>query len=77
MQTRSVDVGKPIRPLPPSAQRVLARLQQLLGVTFDQLTVNEYEPGIGLSSHVDTHSAFTGKLLPYSPSYNLMIITKP
>lgn len=26
----------------------------------DQLTVNEYQPGVGLSPHVDAHSAFTG-----------------
>ena len=26
--------------------------------TVDQLTVNEYQPGIGISSHVDAHSAF-------------------
>ncbi len=64
VQARNVDVSKPIRPLPPAAQRLLQRLEQLLeqllGVQFDQLTVNEYQPGVGLSSHVDTHSAFTG-----------------
>lgn len=25
---------------------------------FDQVTVNEYAPGVGLAPHVDTHSAF-------------------
>lgn len=33
---------------------------------IDQLTVNEYLPGVGLAAHVDTHSAFTGGHLPYS-----------
>ena len=32
----------------------------------DQLTVNEYEPGIGLAPHVDTHSAFGGTILTAS-----------
>ena len=26
----------------------------------DQCTANEYPPGVGLSAHIDTHSAFTG-----------------
>lgn len=60
VQARNVDINKPIRPLPPAAQRLLQRLEQLLGVHFDQLTVNEYNAGVGLSSHVDTHSAFSG-----------------
>ena len=61
LQSRNVDTQKPIRPLPPLAQQMAHRLEELLGVAFDQLTVNEYEPGVGLSAHVDTHSAFTGK----------------
>ncbi|BDA48090.1 probable alkylated DNA repair protein alkB homolog 8 [Coccomyxa sp. Obi] len=63
---RNVDINKPIRPLPPTAQRLLQRLEQLLGVHFDQLTVNEYNPGVGLSSHIDTHSAFTGPIVSLS-----------
>lgn len=27
-------------------------------IVLDQLTVNEYPPGVGLSPHIDTHSAF-------------------
>ena len=61
VQSRNVDLGNPIQLLPPLAQRIACRLEELLGVAFDQLTVNEYEPGVGLSAHVDTHSAFTGK----------------
>lgn len=30
---------------------------------FDQVTVNEYLKGVGLSTHVDTHSAFVGPIL--------------
>ena len=55
-----MDTRKPIKPLPPLARQLACRLEKLLGVDFDQLTVNEYEAGVGLSAHVDTHSAFTG-----------------
>jgi alkylated DNA repair protein alkB homolog 8 len=42
---------------------LLPRLQAA-GATerLDQLTVNEYGAGVGLSPHIDTHSAFTGAL---------------
>ena len=62
VQSRNVDLDRPIHPLPPFAQQIAYRLGELLGVAFDQLTVNKYEPGVGLSAHVDTHSAFTGRL---------------
>lgn len=32
----------------------------------DQVTVNEYVPGVGFTAHVDTHSAFRGALLSLS-----------
>ena len=34
---------------------------------LDQLTVNEYAPGVGLSRHLDTHSAFTGETACATP----------
>lgn len=33
---------------------------------IDQLTVNEYAPGVGLAPHIDTHSAFTGAIISLS-----------
>ena len=33
---------------------------------LDQLTVNRYPAGVGLSPHVDAHSAFTGAVLSLS-----------
>jgi alkylated DNA repair protein alkB family protein 8 len=33
---------------------------------LDQATVNEYTPGVGLSAHIDTHSAFEGAVLSLS-----------
>jgi alkylated DNA repair protein alkB family protein 8 len=35
-------------------------------VGFDQVTVNEYQPGVGLSPHVDTHSAFGDTIISLS-----------
>ncbi|KNC87526.1 hypothetical protein SARC_00350 [Sphaeroforma arctica JP610] len=32
----------------------------------DQLTVNEYKPGAGISAHVDTHSPFRGAIISVS-----------
>ena len=55
-----------IGPLPdytqPSAQRMEALPSVAPQGPLDQLTVNEYAPGVGLAAHVDTHSAFTGRV---------------
>lgn len=67
--TRDVDPGAPIEPIPPSVDALLAGLRAA-GATdrLDQLTVNEYEAGVGLSPHIDTHSAFTGESLLKPPA---------
>jgi len=46
------------------AARALAR--GLLSTAADQCTVNEYLPGQGIRSHIDTHSAFHDGLLSVS-----------
>jgi alkylated DNA repair protein alkB family protein 8 len=33
---------------------------------LDQLTVNEYTPGVGIAPHVDAHSSFTGAITALS-----------
>lgn len=33
---------------------------------IDQVTVNEYTPGVGIAPHVDAHSSFTGSILSLS-----------
>jgi len=59
-QTRSV--SDPVQPFPQATFPVLQRLHRLPDLPhLDQLTVNEYCPGVGLAPHIDTHSAFTGE----------------
>ncbi|GLI71013.1 hypothetical protein VaNZ11_016129, partial [Volvox africanus] len=66
--TRNVDPAKPLGPLPTWAAALADRIAALPEVSqpLDQLTVNEYDPGVGLAPHVDTHSAFTGPIISLS-----------
>ena len=67
-QTRGVG-DTPAPPMPEALVPVLQRLAELPGLdNLDQATVNEYPPGVGLSPHIDTHSAFTGGFLPTVPA---------
>lgn len=51
LQTRGV--GPPQHPIPAEARAVARRIEALPGaVAVDQLTVNEYAPGVGISPHV-------------------------
>ncbi|CAM9649270.1 unnamed protein product, partial [Discosporangium mesarthrocarpum] len=66
--TRHVDFKTKAPELPPFLAFVLARMEEngLAPKSPDQLTLNEYRPGQGISSHVDTHSAFTDGLASLS-----------
>ncbi|XP_024984934.1 alkylated DNA repair protein ALKBH8 homolog isoform X1 [Cynara cardunculus var. scolymus] len=44
------------------------KLDEAADVSLDQLTVNEYPAGVGLSPHIDTHSAFEGSIYSLSLS---------
>ena len=67
---RHLETGAAVRTLPEKldelARRRVPEALQARGVAallhpelgFDQITVNEYGLGVGLSPHVDTHSAF-------------------
>ncbi|XP_070048014.1 alkylated DNA repair protein ALKBH8 homolog isoform X3 [Nicotiana tomentosiformis] len=63
-QTRNVNTNQYLGELPLFLSPILEKMSlfQKLGyaetVLLDQLTVNEYPPGVGLSPHIDTHSAF-------------------
>ncbi|XP_076959327.1 alkylated DNA repair protein ALKBH8 homolog [Bidens hawaiensis] len=43
-------------------------LNEATAISLDQLTVNEYPAGVGLSPHIDTHSAFEGSIYSLSLS---------
>ena len=49
-------------PMPAWVQPLLHRLSESKLLPWrappNQLTINEYPPGVGIASHVDTHSAF-------------------
>ncbi|KAI3821874.1 hypothetical protein L1987_09449 [Smallanthus sonchifolius] len=44
------------------------KLHEAADISLDQLTVNEYPAGVGLSPHIDTHSAFEGSIYSLSLS---------
>ncbi|KAM7512711.1 hypothetical protein LguiB_011586 [Lonicera macranthoides] len=70
--TRNVDTKQHLGELPLFVSPVLERismfkkLNNAANVDLDQMTVNEYPPGVGLSPHIDTHSAFGGSIFSLS-----------
>nr|AKM76728.1 RNA-binding (RRM/RBD/RNP motifs) family protein [Geranium maderense] len=71
-QTRNVNTKQHMGELPSFVSLVLERISSFPNLTdaadvsLDQLTVNEYPPGVGLSPHIDTHSAFEGLIFSLS-----------
>jgi alkylated DNA repair dioxygenase AlkB len=67
-RSRSVDRSMRLGELPPWARAVAVTLQErgLLPRPPDQLIVNEYEPGQGISSHVDCEPCFDGTIASVS-----------
>lgn len=70
--TRNINTKERLGKLPSFVYSILERVSSFpnLGnaedLALDQLTVNEYPPGVGLSPHVDTHSAFEGLIFSLS-----------
>ncbi|CAN1143962.1 Alkylated DNA repair protein ALKBH8 homolog [Linum perenne] len=70
--TRNVNTKRFLGELPSFVSPVLQRissfpdLDNTASSTLDQLTVNEYPRGVGLSPHIDTHSAFEGLIFSLS-----------
>ncbi|XP_035239619.1 alkylated DNA repair protein alkB homolog 8 [Anguilla anguilla] len=65
----NVDKERPLPGgIPQFCNSVLKRClrENLIDVTPDQLTINQYEPGQGIPPHVDTHSAFEDTILSLS-----------
>lgn len=69
---RNVNTNQYLGELPSFLYPILERLRSFEGLdhaadtSLDQLTVNEYPPGVGLSPHIDTHSAFEGLIFSLS-----------
>ena len=62
VQDRNVDQNDEVAPLPTEVKDVITQMKSRSVVgDIDQITVNEYPPGVGLAPHIDTHSAFTGE----------------
>ncbi|XP_011082163.1 alkylated DNA repair protein alkB homolog 8 isoform X1 [Sesamum indicum] len=61
---RTVNTNHYLGELPSFVSPILERIRTFqtldhsADIALDQLTVNEYPPGVGLSPHIDTHSAF-------------------
>ncbi|XP_004300541.1 PREDICTED: alkylated DNA repair protein alkB homolog 8-like [Fragaria vesca subsp. vesca] len=71
-EVRNVDSKKNLGEFPSFVSPILERISMLSKredvetIALDQLTVNEYPPGVGLSPHIDTHSAFEGLIFSLS-----------
>ncbi|KZV31720.1 hypothetical protein F511_00524 [Dorcoceras hygrometricum] len=73
---RNVNTSQFLGELPDFVSPILERIRSLqtldgaVDVYLNQLTarnyVNEYPPGVGLSPHIDTHSAFEGSIFSLS-----------
>ncbi|GKD57013.1 alkylated DNA repair protein AlkB homolog 8-like protein, partial [Tanacetum coccineum] len=73
-EIRNVDTQQRLGELPSFVDCILEKvpvfqkLDEAADVSLDQLTVNEYPSGVGLSPHIDTHSAFEGSIYSLSLS---------
>lgn len=56
--TLAEEGGRAPPELPEFCRDVARRVSQHTPRPIDQLTVNEYQPGVGIASHCDAHSAF-------------------
>nr|XP_048320346.1 alkylated DNA repair protein ALKBH8 homolog isoform X1 [Ziziphus jujuba var. spinosa] len=71
-ETRNVDSKQHLGELPSFVSPVLEKISMFPSLgdaankVLNQLTVNEYPPGVGLSPHIDTHSAFEGLIFSLS-----------
>ncbi|KAK6934087.1 Alpha-ketoglutarate-dependent dioxygenase AlkB-like [Dillenia turbinata] len=70
-ETRNINPRDHLGELPPFVMPMVRRIASISNLdiastSLDQLTVNEYPPGVGLSPHIDTHSAFEGFIFSLS-----------
>ncbi|KAI8102345.1 hypothetical protein M9435_005949 [Picochlorum sp. BPE23] len=74
--TRTVDTSSNVPRIPEQMSCLLDRItaQGNISDTLDQITVNEYPVGVGLSPHVDTHSAFGDAIASLSLSEGVTMV---
>ncbi|XP_052209561.1 LOW QUALITY PROTEIN: alkylated DNA repair protein ALKBH8 homolog [Diospyros lotus] len=71
-ETRNVNTSQHMGELPSFVSHIFERIMKIsdfddaANIVLDQLTVNEYPSGVGLSPHIDTHSAFDGLIFSLS-----------
>jgi len=65
---KKIDLSMYVGQLPVWSEVILDRIKGIQSIDFipDQLIVNEYEPGQGISQHVDCTTCFTGIILSLS-----------
>ena len=83
-ESRQIDTEDRIGGFEPMATMVARRIEQVSAYSshatgeIDQLTVNEYSAGVGLSPHVDSHSCFEGPIAIVSLlTHTIMSFRKP
>lgn len=67
-RARKIDPSMYVGPLPPFALEVAQQLihQELIDEVPDQLIVNEYEPGQGITAHIDCAPCFKNTIVTVS-----------
>ncbi|WP_444933444.1 alpha-ketoglutarate-dependent dioxygenase AlkB [Microbulbifer sp. JTAC008] len=67
-KTRFVDSSLYLGALPDWSTKILSRLhaKESISETFDQLIINEYEPGQGISAHIDCVPCFKETIVSLS-----------
>jgi alkylated DNA repair dioxygenase AlkB len=80
---RAVDFGAATPALPTQLLDLARRIEVAAGLPaseesyFNQVTVNEYAPGQGIASHVDTHGAFAEALASVSLGAGVVMDFRP
>ncbi|EQC41072.1 hypothetical protein SDRG_02126 [Saprolegnia diclina VS20] len=65
-KTQKCDESTPLANMAPFCRSLINKMPVTFDGTPDQITANEYLPGQGIASHIDTHSAFTGSIATLS-----------
>ncbi|OQR97209.1 alkylated DNA repair protein alkB 8 [Thraustotheca clavata] len=65
-KTQKCDASTPLENMAPFCRSLIDKMPPTFDGKPDQITANEYLPGQGIASHIDTHSAFTGSIATLS-----------